>query len=109
MRVRALLQEHFGNTIGATPSDPVILEVQRPDTNKATGIEKLRRYLGNDQRTVITCGDYENDIPMHRAADIAIAPANAMPEVKAIATRVMCHCHDGLIADVIEAIERGEL
>ena len=108
-KVRAALYERFGDNITMASSDPTILEIQAKGVTKAHGIDKLRRYLGNDKRIVITCGDFENDIPMHRAADISIAPANALDEVKAICHHTVCHCRDGVIADVIELIERGEL
>ena len=108
-QVRAMLSAHFGDRLSVIPSDPTIMEVQRPDTDKATGIAKLRRYLGEQTRTVITCGDFENDIPMHRAADVAVAPANALPTVKEICDLVLCSNNEGLIADVIEAIEAGRI
>jgi hydroxymethylpyrimidine pyrophosphatase-like HAD family hydrolase len=60
-------------------------------------------------RTLIACGDYENDIPMLKAADIAICPANAMDEVKKICDFVLCDCDEGLIADIIEHIEAGKI
>ncbi|MBR7182271.1 MAG: HAD-IIB family hydrolase [Clostridia bacterium] len=108
-KVREALYERFGEGITMASSDPTILEIQAKGVTKAHGIDKLRRYLGNDKRIVITCGDFENDIPMHRAADISIAPANALDEVKAMCTHTVCHCREGVIADVIELIERGEL
>ncbi|MBR3862177.1 MAG: HAD hydrolase family protein [Clostridia bacterium] len=107
--VRAAVAAQFGDRIEMATSDPAILEIQAKGVTKAHGIDKLRKFLGNDQRLVITCGDFENDIPMHRAADIAIAPGNALPEVKAICKHTVCHCDDGVIADVIELIERGEI
>ena len=109
IEVRRLLEAQFAGRLSIIPSDPTIMEVQRPDTDKATGIAKLRRYLGEQTRTVITCGDFENDIPMHRAADVAVAPANALPAVKEICDLVLCSNNDGLIADVIEAIEDGRI
>lgn len=108
-QVRRALEARFAGELSVTPSTPTIMEVQCPTTNKAAGIEKLRRYLGVSTRTVITCGDFENDIPMHRAADVAVAPANALPEVKALCDLVLCSNNDGVIADVIEAIENGRI
>lgn len=107
--VRAAINAQFGDRIEMATSDPAILEIQAKGVTKAHGIDKLRKFLGNDRRLVITCGDYENDIPMHRAADIAIAPGNALPEVKAICKHTVCHCNQGVIADTIELIERGEI
>jgi hydroxymethylpyrimidine pyrophosphatase-like HAD family hydrolase len=58
---------------------------------------------------VITCGDYENDIPMHRVADVSVAPANAHPDVKALCDHVFCSNDEGVIADIIEGIETGKI
>ena len=44
-----------------------------------------------------------------QAADVAVCPENAMDAVKEIANYTLCHCKDGLIADVIEKIEAGEI
>ena len=105
--IREPLKQHLGDTLSVVPSHPEILEIQLPGTTKATGIEKLRRFIDDDRCTVISCGDFENDIPMHRASDIAVAPANALPSVKAICDHVFCSNNEGVIADVIEAIEAG--
>ena len=100
----------FGKRFGVTSSSANVLEIQLPHSNKAVGLAKLRALSPEmKSRTVIACGDYENDIPMLKAADIAICPANAMDEVKEICDLVLCHCDEGVIADVIEAIETGRI
>ncbi len=110
-RLRAVCEAmpvHFGNRFVPTCSSTWILEMQYPGVNKALGLQKLKKHLhGAKKRTVIACGDYENDIQMLQTADVAIAPANALPQVKAASHHVLCHCKNGLIADVIEAIENG--
>lgn len=108
-QIRPLIEQRFGDRLSIVQSFPTIIELQMKKTTKASGIEKLRRYLGDDGRTVITCGDYENDIPMHRVADIAVAPANAHPDVKLLCDHVFCSNDEGVIADVIEAIEAGKI
>ena len=53
--------------------------------------------------------------PLAQAAappQYAMGPQAGHPEadeVKAICTHTVCHCREGVIADVIELIERGEL
>ena len=109
-RVGEAMLAHFGARFAPTCSSTWILEMQYPGINKALGLQKLKKHLnGSKKRTVIACGDYENDVEMLKASDIAIAPENALPEVKKIAHRVLCHCQNGLIADVIEAIEQGQI
>ena len=100
----------FGDRFAPTCSSTWILELQYPGVNKALGVQKLKKHLnGAKKRTVIACGDYDNDVEMLKVADVAVAPENALDAVKQIADPVLCHCKNGLIADVIEAIERGEI
>ena len=109
-QVRTALLAHFGDRFTPTGSSSWILEAQYPGVNKALGLQKLKKHLnGAKKRTVIACGDYDNDIEMLKNADVAVAPENALDTVKEIADHVLCHCKKGLIADVIEGIERGEI
>ena len=109
-QLRRDFERVFGERFAKTTSSARALEVQLPHSSKAVGIEKMRRLTPElGARTVIACGDFENDIPMLRAADIAICPANAMDEVKEICDFVLCDCSEGLIADVIEKIEAGKI
>ena len=82
--------------------------MQAPGVNKATGLEKLRRICGGD-RVLIACGDYENDMEMLGVADLSFCPENAMPAVKKMVHRSLCHCNDGLIGDIVELLEKGEV
>lgn len=104
--LRAALRMQFGTRLGITASSNRILEIQSPGCNKAKGIDKLRRHCGAG-RILIACGDYENDLEMLGEADIAVCPENALPAVKSVAHYTLCHCKDGLIADLIEKIEAG--
>ena len=101
----------LGHRLTATTSGSKLWEVQKPEITKALGIEKLKKAyngVGND-RIVIACGDQGNDLAMLKAADVAVAPANATDAVKAVCDHVLCHCNDGVVADVIEAIEQGKI
>ncbi len=108
--LRPLFYERFGDRFVLTTSGTRMLEVQHRSCNKANGIAKLRRALKNtDDRIVIACGDFDNDIEMLQAADISVCPANACDKIKAIADYQLCSCGEGLIADIIEHIENGTL
>lgn len=67
--------------------DTGILEVFAPGVDKASAILDLKRFVGADRLTVY--GDNLNDLPMMAVADEAVAVANALPEVKAAAHRVI--------------------
>ena len=110
IQLRRDFERVFGERFARTTSSARALEVQLPHSSKSVGIDKMRKVTPElGARTVIACGDFENDIPMLKAADIAICPANALDEVKEICDLVLCHCDEGVIADVIEAIEAGKI
>ncbi len=112
-RIAALRRDFaatFGERFGRTSSSAHALEIQLPHSSKAVGLEKMCRLsLETSRRTIIACGDYENDIPMLKAADIAICPANAHPDTKAVCDFVLCDCDEGLIGDIVDAIEAGKI
>ncbi len=60
-----------------------LIEIFANGVSKAAGVERLRRSLEADR--VVVFGDNLNDIPMLRAADLAVAVDNALPEAKAVA------------------------
>lgn len=63
------------------------IEVFAPEVSKAAAVLRLKELTGADQ--LIVFGDNLNDIPMMRVADKAVAVANALPEVKAVAHEVI--------------------
>ena len=107
LRVRA--KAFFDADIAVFFSGKCMLEMQPAAVTKASGIEKLRTLTGGGARTVIACGDFENDMDMLRAADIAVAPANAIEDIKAMADYVLCDCDEGLIADVVAGLMTGRI
>lgn len=103
-------RERFAGRMVPTFSNTWILEIQYPGIHKALGLQKLKKCLdGIENRKIIACGDFNNDVDMLREADVAVCPANAVDEVKAVSDLVLCDCREGLIADVIEAIEQGRI
>lgn len=56
--------------------------------------------------TLVCIGDHANDLPMLLSADRAFAPSNAIDEVRRTpGVTTVCHCRDGAVAEVIEALE----
>ena len=108
--IREKFRQRFGERFCYTTASATTLELMPPAISKATGLEKLRRLSKKTKgRILVACGDFENDIEMLQAADIAVCPANACDEVKKIADFVLCDHNEGLIADVVAKIESGEL
>ncbi len=85
-------------------SDPLypgagFIEVFTHGVTKARGIMDLKALTGADHVTVF--GDNLNDIPMMQVADTAVAVANALPEVKAVADVVIGANTDDAVARYI--------
>ena len=110
VKVREAFEENFsGNGISVFKTSRLCLEMQNELSDKGKGLEWMRNQLPNRGGTVIACGDFENDIGMLKAADVAICPANASDEVKRISDHILCPHHEGLIIDVLKLIEEGKI
>jgi len=106
-KLRAMLEEKFGRVFEIVKSGDTFLEMLCPGCTKGSAIDDLRDYYrerGTEVK-VYACGDYENDISMLKLADVAVCPSNASDEVKEIADMILCHCSEGMIADLIAKID----
>ena len=102
-----MLRQRFSYAIEIAASSPRIIDMQAAGRNKAIMIsEGLRRYVG-ENATIYACGDYFNDLQMLGAADVAVCPSNAHEEVKRMCDLCLCSDVEGLIADLVEHIEKG--
>ena len=63
------------------------LEIMPKKASKAEAIKKLKEIWHCDR--IVSFGDAVNDIPMFEVSDECYAVANAVPELKAIATDVI--------------------
>jgi len=108
---RAVAEAKWPGRFVTSKSGAAYLEFQAPDTTKATMLPALREYVEKKVGKPVklyACGDYENDLTMLAAADVAVCPTNALDCVKAIADHCLCHHTEGLIASLIELIEEGK-
>ena len=108
---RAAAEVKWPGRFETSKSGAAYLEFQSPDTTKATMLPALREYVESKVGKPVklyACGDYENDLTMLAAADVAVCPTNALDCVKAIADHCLCHHTEGLIASLIELIEEGK-
>ena len=89
-----------------TRSCSTIVEIMAAESGKGNGVRNLAEILGDRVKKIVCVGDYENDIPMLKAADIGYAVANGSPAAKAAADRITVpHTHHALAA-VIRDLER---
>lgn len=61
--------------------DTGLVDLYGPGVSKARAVMEMKRTTG--AQTTVVFGDNLNDLPMMRVADISVAVANALPEVKA--------------------------
>ena len=64
------------------------VEILHKNSSKGECIKKMREFSDRPIDKIVCVGDYENDISMLQSADMGYAVANAMPELKAVATKV---------------------
>lgn len=89
--------------IYVTASGKNSFEIMKDGVNKCSGVEELAAMYGIHMENVMTLGDYDNDMPMIRAAGLGVAMGNALEKVKAAADYVTdTNDNDG----VGKAIER---
>jgi hydroxymethylpyrimidine pyrophosphatase-like HAD family hydrolase len=72
---RAVVAEHPGTLRIEHNKDSVA--IAPIGCNKGTGLERALEHLGAPDALVLAIGDASNDLPMFRAADVAMAVANA--------------------------------
>lgn len=82
------------------------LEVVPKDVSKATAIVKLCEMFNIKKGCSYAIGDFYNDIPMLKNADIAAVTAGAPDEVKALADYITVPCEDGAVADFIDYLTK---
>lgn len=109
LAVRQALEPIFCEDFTFVTSSPRFLELNVKGCSKAVGIEYLRGAYSTDEKraTIIAVGDYENDIEMLKAADVAACPDNAMDSVKNISHIKLCHHDKGAIAEFIGILDKN--
>ena len=84
------------------------LELQMKGTNKSSLLGAYRDFLARkgEDRCVYMCGDYENDRAILSAADVAVCPDNALPNIKAVCRYCLGSNDEGVVADLIETLDK---
>ena len=102
------MERDFGDELEMAPSASTLLDVQMKGRTKAALLSDLVKSL--PQPTVLcTVGDYDNDVAMHRMADLPVCPANAVDSVKSICKLQLCHHSEGVIGNLIDYLDTHDV
>lgn len=101
-KVTEAMQRIAGDRYAISRSSPCGLEIQDAEFTKGKSARFLADRLGI--HTLICVGDYENDISMLREADIGCAVANAIPELKAVADRILPRVDQDPFVELIHSL-----
>ena len=106
LQAQAMLLEGGGERYEAIFSNPRYLELTAKGSNKGGGVARVARMLGVTPEHIYCVGDNQNDIPMMELSAIPFAPANCAQEVKDWGARILCHCNDGVIGDIVDILDK---
>ena len=73
--------------------------------DKSRGFAELIKIVGAENRFSVALGDYKNDAAMIKNANLGVAVANALDEVKAVADLVVCDNNSAPISEIIDYLE----
>ncbi len=107
---RIAVREQVGG-VELTHSGAPYIEMSAAGVSKASALATLCEKLGVGRNSVAAVGDAFNDLPMLEWAGVSLTTANAMPEVKAIADRILDSNDDDGVAVYLEELvhERGAM
>ena len=105
--VQQEMLERFPGRYEVIFSNPRYLELTRKGSSKGGGVAYVARLLGVAPEHVYCVGDNQNDIPMLALSAIPFAPANCAQEIRDWegGARILCHCNDGVIGDIVEILD----
>lgn len=87
-------------------SSESLVELTARGANKSGMVRRLAALLHIPQANVACVGDHANDISMLTWAGMAFAPANALPEVRALpCVRTLPDCREDAIAALIAVLD----
>jgi hydroxymethylpyrimidine pyrophosphatase-like HAD family hydrolase len=84
------------------------VQVQDSVAEKGAAIPELLELASLEGRQVLACGDHLNDLGLLEAADLAVAPANAHPQVRELADVVVAsNREDGVVRYLLDRYGRS--
>lgn len=90
-------------------SCPYFLELLPESVSKGSALNEMLKAISLDKmgKTIISAGDYDNDIEMLKASDISFCPADSQQAVKDNAMFTLSStCDENAIAEAIKALSK---
>lgn len=101
--------KHFSH-VDFMRSEKKFYEMLPSGVSKGSALTAYRQIPGMEDCQIIAVGDYDNDIAMLQAADLAVCPANAADSVKSVADLILSRtCEEGAIEELITRILNKEI
>ena len=108
-KMRAVIeftQEHCKEGVNWVHSSPMYYEMLPEGISKASGVRKLIQFPQFQGKFVAAAGDYGNDRAMIAEADLGIAVANALDDVKEAADIIVRDNNHSPMREIIEYIRK---
>ena len=103
------MERDFADELEMAPSDATLLDVQVKGRTKAALLSEILAQTFSHPVVLCTVGDYDNDVAMHRLADLPCCPDNAVDAVKSICRLHLCHHSEGVIGDLIDYLDTHDV
>ena len=101
-------KEHPSENYTLARSFSSYIEILKTANTKGYGAKLLKKHLG--ARLLVAMGDYENDFALFESADVSFAVANAIPELKSMATHILSRTvNECAVIEAIDFIEKNYL
>ena len=108
LRMEPVVRKALGPEFAVFRSEAYHLEILPAGVDKGSGLLRTLEYLGIPREAAVSCGDYDNDIPMNEAAGLGVAMENGCQEIREKADYVTCSNEEDGVAAVIEKFVLGE-
>ena len=97
-----IVREALGEEFSVFRSEAYHLEILPAGIDKGSGLVKTLEYLNIPAQESIACGDYDNDVPMVKAAGLGVSMENGCPMIRECADYITASNEADGVARVIE-------
>ena len=82
-----------------------LFEILPNGVDKGTLLTKMAELVGIDMKRTVAVGDYNNDVPMLRAAGLGVAVSNAVASAREAADYITVSNEEHAIAKIISELQ----